>query len=241
MSDPKDVEYTPKGRIESWERLCELVSEYQDDPRVYRGVPRHTFKLVPTNGRPDFRKQAKPYKSGIPFDPLREVTALRQFKQEARPYINPLPEDDIEWLAIAQHHGMPTRLLDWTRGIFVAAYFAVSEPDTKIDAGLYALRKTALMPFGYSEQDAALGPEETRFYDPPHINPRIAAQQGLFTVAVDPVKAFHHTDLDFWLISGKCCFDIKRKLDTCGINQASLFPDLIGLAQNAGWRYKWGF
>lgn len=57
---------------------------------------------------------------------LAEDYVLREFKRRAHHYLRDLSddEDDLEWIALMQHHGAPTRLLDWTRSAYVAAFFA---------------------------------------------------------------------------------------------------------------------
>jgi hypothetical protein len=50
----------------------------------------------------------------------------REFRRRAHQYVADVPSagDDLEWLALMQHHGAPTRLLDWTKSAHVAAFFA---------------------------------------------------------------------------------------------------------------------
>jgi hypothetical protein len=54
----------------------------------------------------------------------------------------PAADDYFRWLFLAQHYGLPTRLLDWTESPLVAAYFAVDRPD--VDGCIWGLSPTGL-------------------------------------------------------------------------------------------------
>jgi FRG domain len=56
-----------------------------------------------------------------------EAGLLRQFKRQCHHHTGQIPEpaDTLEWLALMQHYGAPTRLLDWTYSFYAAVFFAV--------------------------------------------------------------------------------------------------------------------
>jgi len=74
-----------------------------------------------------------------------ECTLIREFKRMGIIMTpNPPEQDDqLRWLFLMQHHGAPTRLLDWTENILVALYFAV-EDEPEHDGELWALDPLAL-------------------------------------------------------------------------------------------------
>src|ERR1044071_1981919 len=101
------------------------------DPGVYRGSAHVEWPLLTSLDRlggidPPHTKR------GV------EEQLLRNFIRYSRPYF-PAPPNDWELLVAAQHHGLPTRLLDWTYSPLVAAHFATISPAGTADRAVWRL------------------------------------------------------------------------------------------------------
>ena len=221
-------------KVNCWSDYIKIIDEYDKPGWVFRGVISKKYELVPKVGRQQFRNN---------YSLRSEKLLLRIFKQRAIAHVPFIPKNDLEWLALGQHHGLPTRMLDWTTSPLVALYFAVNK-DINDDSAVYARH----VPRRGKEEFDPFAVKEVRKYYPPHITPRIPAQQALFTVQPSPTEPMQvdsrtldkHGPIIKIIVPKDSCFEFRRRLSFYGINQESMFPDLDGACGHLSWRYEMG-
>jgi hypothetical protein len=231
--------------ITTWSELAGLVEKFRANTWIFRGVRNAKYQLQPSIGRPGARKDMDTGGNLPFFDEAEELGMLARFQREARPHVATPPRahlsHDWDLRAVAQHHGLNTRLLDWSESPLIAAFFAVESSGlingVKTDAALYGVPCPYVI-----ESNTPKWPSEhdvVAFY-PPHLTPRITVQRGLFTIHRTPDEPWEPASLKKWVIPSQSCLALKVALSRAGINRASLFPDLDGIAAHINWLYKWG-
>ena len=280
--------------IENFEKYLSTVRDELPEGRKYfRGQSRRVstrYPLKPSIGRYDQLLA----KSSRERDQL-EREVLEVFRNHLVTHVQHLPRSEWEALAIAQHHGLPTRFMDWSENPLVALYFAVRETKNDdegdpADSAVYVLindpkRYTDFTGYryasvtsandmvttsvhedsGYAEfgidglddggaandheekaEDEELFVDEgdgdhtapkpfditeNVIYHPPHISPRMRAQDSVLLACHRPFEALEDRDWIEIVIRHDAHDDIRRRLDQYGVFDRQLFPDLDGIAR----------
>jgi hypothetical protein len=117
-------------RLHDWSSLNSLARESW----IYRGQMKSEWTLSSSIERCLLRQGIVMENRG-----LVEADLIREFRRMYHRYATHTPSATslLEWLSIMQHHGAPTRLLDFSYSIYVAAYFAIEHSDS--DAAIWAV------------------------------------------------------------------------------------------------------
>jgi hypothetical protein len=207
------------------ERVQSMLSSHP----IYRGVSNTSYSLQSRIGRSYKLIETHLDKISIPMNKVVESQSLTQFKREGLPYIGTQPENDWEWLALAQHHSLPTRLMDWTTNPLVAIYFACSNNQSR-SAAIYVFPNR----YQFHEPDLNLSPFDSKVvhrFVPNHMTSRITAQSGLFLSTPNPIEDLNCDTLEKWVISKDLVFKLANMAKLYGVHDASIFPGLDGISK----------
>src|SRR5208283_4870979 len=107
-----------KSLDDFWIEVISIAYNHSGGPEVlFRGVTDENHKLIPSIGRDTHEH------TGGDIQSL-ENDLLCEFKRLTVPILKTRPESEFEWLFLAQHYGLPTRLLDWSSNPLVGLFFA---------------------------------------------------------------------------------------------------------------------
>jgi len=188
-------------RLESWEGFLKIITDSPYSNWAFRGHRKEQWPLASALSR---------YFRAFHLDrrawPQQEDRILRVFKRKAHQFLAqpPATDDDFQWLALMQHHGAPTRLLDFTWSPYVAAFFALERATG--DAAVWALNpadisaggirrspKSKARAIATSAMDPRLAGNFARYFlkgnrefiwlgEPEVMNRRLIAQSGTFVL-----------------------------------------------------------
>ena len=253
-------------KVESWDQFKDLATS--DDYRswAFRGQSNADWPLEPTLAR-----YLKRYKIHRSVWSNQELRIYGIFKRKAHEFLKHLPADDdaFEWLATMQHHGAPTRLLDFTWSPYVAAFFAFERAITT--AAIWAvfpplLRYMQHFPDNLNVEENVhdhVGPWKPGNYEkffvqnefefvtqgePYRMNRRQVAQSGTFVIPSRIDKSVEeilmdngpidHSLVKFVMNTEKMRHESIRQLYNMNITNATLFPDLDGLARSMAMEFE---
>lgn len=232
----------------------EAVCAVKKDRAVFRGHSDESWKLIPGLFRDDIPNLPKGDYRSI------EETLLVRFFQLAEPYLKRSENiSELRSRIIAQHYGLRTSLLDWTKNPLVALFFACSHFDR--NGKVFILETAATIHNDMASiSDSYLDKAKLVQIIPPNLDVRIAAQSSRFTIQSFPrpgesfqpleerfpeycdSKYKTEAQLTGIIIPSSAKPSLKQDLNDYGVNELTIFPELqsVGryLSQHLGGDYR---
>jgi len=229
-----------KYKVTSFNDFLDYVEDIVGyDINLFRGQSSN-FPLLPSIARikPDFDSTNV------------EIEMLEDLKRRSSLLIKHPLATDWEWLVLAQHFGLRTRLLDWTSNPLVALWFACSN-HVHVKSSSYVYMLSANNNMLINTNESPFKTARTRILRPSLNNERIVSQSGWFTAHKFSSKVKKFVSLETNIetkqqiaeieIPSKFKNEFLEKLSIFGVNNRTVFPDLVGLCYHLNWKYRTRF
>ncbi|HBL76920.1 MAG: hypothetical protein A2W90_00865 [Bacteroidetes bacterium GWF2_42_66] len=194
----------------------------------FRGQSNLEWKLVPKAGR-------------FPFKNRNDQELFRQWKRRAKILLDKEYKTDLDYLTIAQHYGIPTRLLDWSHSPLVATFFACID-NYENDGVLYAYKPNKLVLPNEINNPFSTKANEIIFIQPEASSNRILNQLGYFSLHNEPKLELNESNsnpsLERIIIPKSLKKEIIFILNQFGVSDLTIFPDIEGLTKYLCWFYE---
>jgi hypothetical protein len=176
-----------------------------------------------------------------------EYDLINEFKRLSSLIIQQnLPQSDFEWLFLAQHYGLPTRLLDWCTNPLVALFFASKRHD-EINGAVYTIKigitdqyeifdpYTADFTEAYKNNKISVFALQTYqghtiFVKPKYTDQRYYNQRSVFSCSNNPYLEFDLSGIEKLEFKGSWKPELRDRLRTLGISASFIYPGLSGIA-----------
>ena len=244
-----------KYTVKKFQDFLNIVTPHAARKYMYRGQNNYEYKLESSLFRAFSRNKRSRFKEDWDtkkFNSLGyEKEMLETFKRNAHIFLQHFPEESkpFDWLALMQHYGAPTRLLDFSFSPYIALFFAISGATDK-DAAVYCIDYEKFKEFSltkdftfdkfFENKSKSLKDSTITWFEPSFVNERLFAQQGVFlvpnTLEYSHEEILNETDFKDFLIKIKITpeafSDIIKELYKMNITASTVYTGFEGFCKS---------